>query len=68
MLIRYVQHTLNGLADAPKLVNENQSRLAFANGSQIISLPATPATGRDGLAATDVHLPRRVRIRALRRR
>ena len=55
VLVRYVQHTLNGLADAPKLVNENQSRLAFANGSQIISLPATPATGR-GFAATDVYL------------
>lgn len=55
VLIRYCQHTLNGLRNPPELVNENQSRLAFANGSQIISLPATPSTGRS-LAATDVYL------------
>lgn len=55
VLIRYVQHTLNGLKNPPKLVNENQSRLGFENGSQIISLPATPSTGRS-LAATDVYL------------
>ncbi len=55
VLIRYCQHTLNGLKNPPKLVNENQSRLSFPNGSQIISLPATPSTGRS-IAATDVYL------------
>jgi hypothetical protein len=55
VLVRYCQHTLNGLANPPKLVNENLSRLAFPNGSQIISLPATPSTGRS-MAATDVYL------------
>jgi hypothetical protein len=55
VLIRYVQHTLNGLKNPPRLLNENQSRLVFPNGSQIISLPATPSTGRS-IAATDVYL------------
>jgi hypothetical protein len=55
VLIRYCQTTLNNLTHPPKLVNENMSRLVFPNGSQIISLPATPSTGRS-IAATDVYL------------
>lgn len=55
VLIRYCQHTLNSLRSTPQLVNENQSVLAFANGSRIMSLPASPSTGR-GIAATDVYL------------
>lgn len=55
VLIRYCQHTLNALRNPPKLVNENQSVLVFDNGSRIMSLPATPSTGR-GIAATDVYL------------
>lgn len=55
VLIRYCQHTLNGLRNPPKLVNENASSLVFPNGSQIVSLPATPSTGRS-MAATDVYL------------
>lgn len=55
VLIRYCRHTLAGLRDAPSLSSENQSELAFSNGSRIVSLPATPSTGR-GLAATDVYL------------
>jgi hypothetical protein len=55
VLIRYCQHTLGGLRSIPRLVNENQSTLVFENGSRIMSLPATPATGR-GIAATDVYL------------
>lgn len=55
VLIRYCRHTLVGLKEQPTLVGENQSELTFANGSRIISLPATPSTGRS-LAATDVYL------------
>ena len=55
VLIRYCRHTLNGLKDPPALASESQSELSFANGSRIVSLPATPSTGR-GLAATDVYL------------
>jgi hypothetical protein len=55
VLIRYCRHTLSGLREAPTLMGENQSELSFANGSRIVSLPATPSTGR-GLAATDVYL------------
>lgn len=55
VLVRYCQHTLNGLRNPPRLVNENQSVLVFENGSRIMSLPATPSTGR-GIAATDVYL------------
>lgn len=54
-LIAYCQHTLNGLRSVPVLTKENAGELAFANGSRIISLPATPSTGRS-LAATDVYL------------
>jgi hypothetical protein len=55
VMVRYCQHTLNGLRNPPRLVNENQSELTFENGSRIISLPATPSTGRS-IAATDVYL------------
>lgn len=55
VLIRYVQHTLVGLSAIPRLVNENQSVLVFENGSRIMSLSASPSTGR-GIAATDVYL------------
>lgn len=55
VLIRYCQHTLGGLRQIPQLLNENQSELAFANGSRIVSLPASPSTGR-GIAATDAYL------------
>ena len=54
-LIGYVQHTLNGLRQAPVLTKENQGELSFANGSRIVSLPANPSTGR-GIAATRVYL------------
>ena len=54
-LIRYCQHTLNGLRSAPPTVRENQSELEFANGSRIVSLPSSPSTGRS-FAATDAYL------------
>src|SRR5215207_6563946 len=55
-LIRYCQHTLSGLRfDGPRLLNENQSELVWANQSRIVSLPSNPGTGR-GLAATRVYL------------
>ncbi len=55
-LIRYVQHSLGGLqGPQPALVQENQSQLVWANGARIISLPATPSTGR-GVAAQRVYL------------
>ena len=55
-LIRYCQHTLGGLqGPQPALVQENQSQLVWANGARIISLPATPSTGR-GVAAQRVYL------------
>lgn len=54
-LIRYCQHTLNGLKKIPKLTKENQDNLAFENGSRIASLSASPNAGR-GIAATDIYL------------
>ncbi len=55
-LIRYVQHSLGGLqGPQPALVQENQSQLVWANGARIISLAATPSTGR-GIAAQRVYL------------
>lgn len=55
-LIRYCQHTLSGLqTPQPALTLENQSSLAWANGSRIISLPSNPSTGR-GVAAQRVYL------------
>ncbi len=55
VLISYCMHTLNGLRQAPKTVKENAGEIAFANGSRVVSLSASPRTGR-GLAATDVYL------------
>jgi hypothetical protein len=54
-LIRYCQHTLNGLRKPPTLVKENATEIGFANGSRIVSLSASPKTGRS-FAATDVYL------------
>lgn len=54
-LIQYCQRTLSGLKRAPKTVKENQFEIAFDNGSRIVSLSASPRTGR-GIAATDVYL------------
>lgn len=55
-LIRYCQHTLGGLqTPQPALTLENQSSLAWVNGSRIISLPSNPSTGR-GVAAQRVYL------------
>lgn len=54
-LITYCLHAMYGLRNLPELDKENQSELAFANGSRIISLPANPSTGR-GIAATRVYL------------
>jgi len=55
VLINYAEHTINGLREPPTLTNETQSEIAFANGSRIISLPASPSTGRS-IAATRVYL------------
>lgn len=55
LLIGYCQTVLSGLRHAPAIEKENQSELAFSNGSRIVSLPANPSTGR-GIAATDVYL------------
>jgi hypothetical protein len=55
VLIRYCQHTLAGLSAHVEPRTESLSELTFENGSRIISLPATPSTGR-GIAATDVYL------------
>ena len=54
-LILYCQRTLSGLRSAPRTVKENQDQIAFENGSRIVSLSASPKTGR-GIAATDVYL------------
>jgi hypothetical protein len=55
VLISYCLHTLNGLRNAPKTVKENAGEISFTNGSRVVSLSASPRTGR-GLAATDVYL------------
>jgi hypothetical protein len=54
-LITYCRHTLAGLRQQPEIVQENLSTLAFGNGSRILSLSATPATGR-GFPASDLYL------------
>lgn len=54
-LIQYCQRTLGGLKRAPKTVKENAFEISFENGSRIVSLSASPRTGR-GLAASDVYL------------
>lgn len=55
LLISYCQIALAGLRTPPRLVSESQSKLVFANGSEIVSLPANPATGR-GYPASRVYL------------
>ena len=55
LLIQYVQVALAGLSDVPRLVGESQSKLTFENGSEIVSLPANPSTGR-GYPASRVYL------------
>lgn len=55
LLIQYVQVAVAGLANPPRLVSESQSKLVFPNGSEIVSLPANPATGR-GYPASRVYL------------
>jgi len=54
-LIQYTQRAMIGLTSIPKTTKENQFRFEFANGSRIISLSASPKTGR-GIAASDVYL------------
>lgn len=54
-LITYCRTALSGMRELPKLVQENLSELAFANGSRIVSLPAGPSAGR-GFPASDVYL------------
>lgn len=54
-LITYCRHSLAGLSSGHRIERENLSELVFANGSRILSLPATPATGR-GFPATSVYL------------
>jgi len=55
LLIQYVKVAIAGLNPPIKLVSETQSKLVFANGSEIISLPANPSTGR-GYPASRVYL------------
>lgn len=46
LLIRYCQIAISGMATPVKTTGESQSKLSFSNGSEILSLPATPSTGR----------------------
>lgn len=55
LLIQYVQVAIAGLTHPPKLVGESQSKLVFPNGSEIVSLPANPSTGR-GYPASRVYI------------
>lgn len=55
LLIAYCKIALAGLTDVPRLASETQSKLVFENGSEIVSLPANPATGR-GYPASRVYL------------
>ena len=54
-LVTYCRHALSGLKAQPALTQENLSVLAFANGSRILSLPASPGAGR-GFPASDLYL------------
>lgn len=54
-LLRYCYLTYNNLDTALALVKENETEMAFANGSRIKSLPANRSTGR-GFTATAVYL------------
>lgn len=53
-LVNYCYAAMIGIP-MPRLVTENQTSIAWENGSRILSLPANPSTGRS-LAATDVYL------------
>jgi hypothetical protein len=55
LLIRYAQVAIAGLATSVRPISESQSKLVFSNGSEIVSLPANPATGR-GYPASRVYL------------
>lgn len=55
LLISYVRVAIAGLPIPIKLVSESQSKLVFSNGSEIVSLPANPATGR-GYPSSRVYL------------
>jgi phage terminase large subunit-like protein len=55
LLIGSCQVALASLRDVPPLVAESRSKLVFENGSEIVSLPANPATGR-GYPASRVYL------------
>lgn len=54
-LVLYCQRTLTGLLHPPRLISESKSELGLPNGSRIVSLPASPGTGRS-FAASDVYL------------
>lgn len=54
LLIRYCQVALAGMPDSVRPIAESQSKLTFVNGSEIVSLPANPATGR-GYPASRVY-------------
>lgn len=53
-LVTYCYAAMVGMP-TPPVVTENQTAIAFGNGSRILSLPANPSTGR-GQAATAVYL------------
>lgn len=55
LLIRYVQVAIAGLSPQIRTVSESQSKIVFPNGSEIVSLPANPATGR-GYPASRLYL------------
>lgn len=55
-LLSYCYVALSGVRDeVPELTKQNESEIAFANGSHIKSLPANRSTGR-GFAASDIYL------------
>lgn len=55
-LLGYCYAAISHMRDeVPALTKQNESELAFANGSRIKSLPANRSTGR-GFAASDVYL------------
>src|SRR5581483_10875681 len=55
LLIRYCQVAIAGLSTNVRPLAESQSKIVFSNGSEIVSLPANPATGR-GYPASRVYL------------
>lgn len=54
-LLGYCSQAVAGLAGGPSVVTDNQSELAFSNGSRILALPANKSAGR-GIAASRVYL------------